>query len=614
MKKTIAMLLALVTVIGLLAGCAKEPAVTPDPTPPPTPTPTPTPDNPTPAPTPTPDPVKPAEPFVYYYVRSGEETTLNPHGSNATVNLNVLDRCAGMLYWYVPNADGHGAHLEPIFAESVPVADASGRIWTIKLRKDAKWADGDPITADDWIYTFKMVLDPNRYWTVGNSMASNYITIKNAKEYYNSVAKSNGVTWEDVGIKKVDDYTITVETTSTYTAEEVMRQFYLRHAGVVKEEIYSKCISADGTNCDYGTSLDKLAFAGQFYVEDWQKASQIIFIKNPNWPRADLIHIDKVISRVVGDESTRLELFEKGEASSIDLGTNGMAKYGEDPRVLSYGSKTIRTVEVNQNHSDPVKRALLSNPTFRKAIFFAIDRKAIAKLDGSTPCPYFLSDQGQILDDGTMYRFTPEAIALVEKNAPNNGYDPDKANKLLDEALKEAGTDKITMTFHYNEGSEAYRLASEYMQAQFKVIFKGKFELELKSITSTARQEMMKESLKKPVDTWDISWSGIGLAAETYYPWKKFERYIFTCPSSYTKYSNDALDAIYAECLKDENRMSDRKLLELTIQGEQALYDDMTCMPVCASISNVMYQENIQLAVDTYSAGIGFGWYYASQK
>ena len=77
MKRTLALMLALLTVIGLLAGCAKEPAVTPDPTPTPTPTPTPGPGT-DPAPAPTPDPVKPAEPYVYYYVRSGEETTLTP--------------------------------------------------------------------------------------------------------------------------------------------------------------------------------------------------------------------------------------------------------------------------------------------------------------------------------------------------------------------------------------------------------------------------------------------------------------------------------------------------------------------------------------------------------
>ena len=95
MKRTLALLLALLTVIGMLAGCAKEPEKTPDPV-----TPAPGGDN-TQSGT-TPDPVKPAEPYVYYYVRSAEETVLNPHDSNLTANLNVNDRVIGVLYNQVP--------------------------------------------------------------------------------------------------------------------------------------------------------------------------------------------------------------------------------------------------------------------------------------------------------------------------------------------------------------------------------------------------------------------------------------------------------------------------------------------------------------------------------
>jgi len=460
-----------------------------------------------------------------------------------------------------------------------------------------------------------MALDPNLYYGSGASIASNYITIKGATDYYNSVAKKNGATWEDVGIKKVDDYTITVECTSKYTAEEVMRQFYLRYAGCVYEPLYSKCIAADGMSCDYGTALDKVKFAGMFYIDDWQKSSQIIFKKNENWPRADLIHIDTVVSRVVTDESTRLELFEKGEASHIDLGTNGMAKYGEDPRVRSYNSKTIQMLETNQNHSDPVKGPLLQDPDFRKAIFWAVDRTAIAKLVDGVATPYFLSTQGQILDDGTLYRDTPEAKALIEKNAPNNGYDTKKANEYLDKAYKKVGINDITLTLHYNETSENLRIVAEYLQSQFKTIFNNRLNLELKSTTSSVRLAMMRSSWKEgPVDTWDLSWSGWGLAAETYYPWKKFEKYTSTNNTRYTAYHNDQMDAIYAECLKDENRQSDKKLLELTVKGEQCWYDDMTCIPVYSAVSNLMYQEHVQLPLQGYTPTIGFGWYYSSQK
>ena len=615
MKKTLALLLALMTVVGLLAGCAKDPEVTPDPTPTPTPTPTPGPGS-DPTPTPTPDP-KPAEPYTYYFVRTGEESTLNPHEANGTNTYPLVDRVAGMMYYYIPSEDGLTATLAPIYAEDVPTVDASGKLWTIKLKKDMKWADGDPITAKDWVYSWKMQMDPKLYYGTGSAMASNYITIKNATDYYNSVNKNLSTTWEDVGIKAVDDYTITIECTTSYTAEEVMRHLYLRSAGLVKESIYSKCLSADGMTCDYGSSLEKCAFAGQFYIESYTKAAEAILLKNPNWPLADMIHIDKCVSRVVTDESTRIELFEKGECSHVSLGTNGLAKYGEDPRLKEYGSKTINSLEVNTNHKDPVMDAILSDPMFRQGLFYGIDRNAIAKLLDAQAAPYHLSWMGQILDDGTMYRQTPEAKALVEKWAPNNngGYEPDKAKQYVETVLKKNGKDKVTLKMVYTENSEMLRQASEYIDAQFDIVFGGMIDIELQATPSASKNDLLRSSWKTgPVDTWELGWGGWGLAAESYYPWKKFEKYTSTNSTRYAPCEGSPLDSIYAECLIDENRLSDKKLLELTVKGENAWYENMINIPVYSAITKMMYAENVDLPMTEYSSAPGFGWMYSQQK
>jgi len=612
MKKTLALLLALLTVISLLAGCAKEPAVTPDPDPTPAPTPTPTPGgDPTPAPAPTPDPVKPDEPYVFYYVRSAEETTLNPHDSNSSSNYNVNDYVTGMLYKYIPSEDGMSSVLAPAYADGEPTVDASGLVWTVKLKKDMQWPDGEPITADDWLYSWKMQMDPKLMYTSGGIFSD----VVNTSKYYKSDAEKNGVTWEDVGIKKVDDYTITFEMKAKYTTAAFKRMFYLRSSGLVKEEIYSKCIAADGMSCDYGTSFDKVAFSGMFVITKWEKGSIVEMEPNPKYPLADMISIDKVVSRVVQDESTRLELFEKGEASYVALGTNGLAKYGEDPRVKTYGSKTINTIEVNQNHKDPVMNAVLNDPDFRKAIFYAIDRKAIAKLNNALATPYFLSNQGQMLDDGTMYRDLPEAKALVEKYAPNNGYDPDKANQLLDAVLKKNGLSKIELDFMYTESSEGRRLASEYIDSQFNIVFGGKVDIVLHATTDSVLKDNLRNSWKNgPVDNFELGWSGWGLAAESFTPYSKFNVYTSTYASRYGAYKNTKLDEIYKEVMKEENRLNDVKAAALTVAGEEAMYQDMTCIPVYAAITNTMYQENIELPMKQYIVQGGWGWPFSTQK
>ena len=139
---------AVICLLSLLAGCAKDPA----------PAPTPGGDTPAPAPGGNTDP-KPAEPYIYYYVRSGEETVLNPHDSNNTHNLNVNDRVVGVLWNQVPGDDGLSGKYVPTFAAEEPTVDASGLVWTFKLREDVTFHDGTKMTATQVVNSFKRSME-----------------------------------------------------------------------------------------------------------------------------------------------------------------------------------------------------------------------------------------------------------------------------------------------------------------------------------------------------------------------------------------------------------------------------------------------------------------------
>lgn len=75
--------------------------------------------------------------------------------------------------------------------------------------------------------------------------------------------------------------------------------------------------------------------SGPFVIESWSKGTEVSYVKNENYLHADEIYLDGINVRVIADESTRLELFEKGELDFLTLGTTGQAQYGDDPRVCS---------------------------------------------------------------------------------------------------------------------------------------------------------------------------------------------------------------------------------------------------------------------------------------
>ena len=611
MKRTLAMLLAMLTLLSLLAGCAKEPAVTPDPTP--TPTPTPGPADPTPTPTPTPDPVKPAEPKILKFVRSGEDTGMNPHDTNDSNSTTLLDYVTAPLYRQFPAADGTSrAEYRPDFAADVPVVDSTGYVWTIKLNQNAVWPDGQKITADDWLYSWKMVTDPYLMNGLGATFsAGSQITIKGALEYYKSVAEKNGTTWEDVGLKKVDDYTLQVTLTKTHTVGEVMRHFSSRQTGLVRQDIYEKCISADRSTCDYGSSMEKCMFAGAFILKNWVKGSECELIRNDKYVHADLVKVDGIYTRVVTDESTRLELFEKGECDSISLGLNGLAKYGEDPRTYNYDTKSIHDLEVNINNPD---KPWLAEADFRKAIFWSIDRASIAKLNNSYPAPYFISSCGELLSDGTLYRDYAGSKAVVEKNAPNNGYDPAKANQYLDAVLKKYNLTSVTVKLHYNEEDSGRRAATEFIQAGVEKVFNGKLKFELQATSKSVLNAMMKKNKAEPQTEWDLGWAGWSLGAESYLPWRKLQKYSKWASNGYCLYKNTELDRLCELAETDEYRLDEKKLADLTNQMEQACYDDMTFIPVYQSQSFGMQSERIQPAMDHYVPGYGWGYMWGDIK
>ena len=495
----------------------------------------------------------------------------------------------------------------PVLADGAPTTSDGGTTWTIKLRKDATWSTGEPITAQTFIYSWKTGLDPLTMYGSASNIASNYIKVKNGLEYYKQ-GTAGTVKWEDVGLKALDDYTLEIVCTDKYTELDVMRHFYMRYTFPVKEDLYEKCYSADRTTNDYGTELSKCAFNGAYYLSDWVKGASAILTRNASFVKADLVNFETITYREVSDESTRLELFESGESDLVDLGTNGLAKYGEDPRVRSYAVATIRELQFNHNNPD---KPYLADPTFRKAIYYAVDRTTLAKLSNYLAAPFYLGVTGTAKADGTMYRDLAEAQALIPAN---NGYDETLAKQYFNETLKKYNLDKIELVLTYVETKEGQRTHSEYLMNEWNRIFDGKLTVTIQAYAQQASLDLMKTSVKAPTAAWDMCWSSIGLAAEPFFPWKRCERYSSTNSSRYTAYNDSVLDALLKDCGKLENRLDEDKMVELTVKLEAQMFEQCPSVPVLEETKNEMFSEHIVLPMERYISSVGWGWIYGDVK
>lgn len=191
---------------------------------------------------------------VYRTYLTADCPILNGHDSVEISLQTTHNYCSSPLYRTYPTADGKGFEYIGDLADGLPV-QIDDYNWQIKIREEACWHDGTPINADTIIYSWKMLLDPIMANQMADFVANNSVTIVNAVEYYMQ-GTSNTVAWEDVGIKKVDDYTIQITTVDANNQVDVCAQFTDRSTFPVYEPYYEAGMNEERTETTYGTTMD----------------------------------------------------------------------------------------------------------------------------------------------------------------------------------------------------------------------------------------------------------------------------------------------------------------------------------------------------------------------
>ena len=537
---------------------------------------------------------------IFYWSSTSAASNISPFEGN----YEIVDYFHSNLYRYVPNETRDVAVPAPDLAAKEPYSE-DGYTWIIEIDKNAKWANGDPINADTFLYSWQQALDPKLTYATPSGLARNYIEVENAYAYYMQESTGVAVDWEEVGFKKVDDYTVSVKTMEKVTALDVMRHFQMRYTGPVYQPLYDECMNSDHTANSYGTEANLIMASGPFVLTSWTKGAERVFEKNSNYVHADEVKLDGMVVRVVQDELTQLEMFEQGSLDYLSLGSNGEAKYGDDPRVYVQETSVVREIEVNFENPD---KPYLGNLNFRKALYYGIDRGPVAKVTGNIAADYFIPTSYQVYADGTMFRALPEAGGYLKENA---SYDPELAKEYFDKALEETGVSKVSVNLIYNEAVEDLRAASETIQSSLTNLFGAdRFEMNVTAMNNSAAVKLMRTSQNGPTSDWDLCWGAWDLTAAAFYPNRKFEPYLSTDTRRFSQYNNTVIDELYTQSVSEECRLDEKKRAEVTIAMEKEFLDQVLAIPVYQQISKYMHSDRVVLAVDKRLTSLGFAWAY----
>ncbi|MBC8631626.1 hypothetical protein H8697_07875 [[Eubacterium] tenue] len=260
-------------------------------------------------------------PYIYNWVELGEGKkelnitgasdipTLDPSKASDTVSSEVLMNTMEGL----TKLDKDGK-LAPGIAEKWEKSK-DGKTWTFNLRKDAKWSNGDSVTAKDFEYSWKRTLDPATASTYGFIMYD----IKGAKDY--NLGKVDNA--DNVGIKAIDDHTLQVEL--------VRPVHYFDSLMFFKSFLPQNQKAVEQFGSEYGTAHDKMVYNGPFTLSDWKIEDVYTMSKNPNYWDASSVKIDKVNTKIVKDPNAALNLYETEQIDIVGLNSENVDKYKDSP-------------------------------------------------------------------------------------------------------------------------------------------------------------------------------------------------------------------------------------------------------------------------------------------
>ena len=204
-------------------------------------------------------------PKIFHDYMTTDVDTINPHIYTMSVSGDVIARTSLPSYRTesTPTRRGPVSYL-PELAEKRRMRKERYRI--SEFRENAKWENGDAIDVDDVIYSLRYCMDPIMVNSRASQLASDYITITKASDY-SLQGNAGTVAWEDVGIKKADDYTLELQLDAPVTAENIKSHFNYVWTCLVHQPTYEACMSEDRSTNTYGSTREKYMSCGAFILD-----------------------------------------------------------------------------------------------------------------------------------------------------------------------------------------------------------------------------------------------------------------------------------------------------------------------------------------------------------
>ncbi|MDF9556131.1 peptide ABC transporter substrate-binding protein [Bacillus tropicus] len=474
--------------------------------------------------------------------------------------------------------DGTSAHIMQNIFEGLYVLDdqdqpipavaksfkrsEDGKKYTFELRKDAKWSNGDNVTAHDFMFAWKRAIIPE----TASQYASMLFYVKNAKEI-----NKGTMPLDALGVKAINDYKLEVELEQPipYFLQLLALPIYLpQHESFLKEQ---------GKN--YALEPSNLIYNGPFVLEKWKHEQEFQLKKNATYWDQKKVKLDEINFQIVKDTMTAVNLYEAGNLDRVPINSQFVDKYKGNKELHMSSDSGIAMLRFNE------KNNALANKKVRQSISLALNKgDFVAHFinNGAKPASG-LVPAGHINEEtGKDFR---------KENGNLSSYDLQNAKKIWDEAKKELGAEQVNLELLTFEQDNAKRMA-EYI--------KGDLEKNLQGLTIQIKQQPFKQKLQlEQTGDYDITMANWGPDYKD--PISYLELFTTGNLNNKMNYSNLHYDELIKKA-KTDFVLEPEKRWGALLEAEQVLLEDAAVAPLY-QIGSAYVQKDYVRGIEKHQFG-----------
>lgn len=455
---------------------------------------------------------------------------------------------------------GDGSTIDALCADEAISQD--GLTYTFKIREDANWVNGEPVTADDFVFGWQRAVDP-KIASEYSYMLSDIGQVKNAAKII-----AGELPVEELGVKALDAKTLQVQLEVPVSYFDSILYFPTFYP--VNRKFYESVGDA------FGTSTETVLSNGAFVLTDYQPAAVAFTLKkNDKYYDASRVKLDGLNYQVLKDSQQALMAYQNGTLDIVKLSGDQVDQVKDDPEFKTIGAGYLWYISPMM-----AKVPELANLNMRKAISYALDRESIVK---------------NVVKDGSMASYTPvpaefaynaagEDFVTNQKEFPELcDSDAAKAVEFYNAAKAELGKNSFAFEMIVDDTT---------VQQNVAAVVKEQIEKTLPGVTINLRVEPKKQRVQDMQDgTFELALTRWG--PDYADPMTYLGMWVTNNSNNYGLWSSPAYDALIESCVTGKYAQKPAERWETMKAAAKLVLEDAVIVPLYQQADACMVKANV---------------------